>query len=97
MLTPIGLAHLIMDDGFKKGKGIGLCTESFTTLEVELLRDILISKFGLTVTLQVRHSSGGSEGYRLYISGKSREKLLSLVRPYFIPSMLYKLDEKSDL
>ena len=86
-----------MDDGFKKGQGIGLCTESFTTLEVELLRDILISKFELTVTLQVRHSSGGRKGYRLYISGESREKLLSLVRPYFIPSMLYKLDGESDL
>lgn len=80
-----------MDDGYKHGKGVVLCTESFTRLEVELLRDVLISKFGLTATLHVRHSSG-EVGYRLYISGKSQEILQSLIRPYLIPSMLYKLD-----
>ena len=34
LLTPIGLALWIMDDGFKYGNGIGLCTESFTLAEV---------------------------------------------------------------
>lgn len=91
LLTPIGLAIWIMDDGFKAGKGVVLCTESFSLAEVELLKKVLESKFELIVTIQVRHPSGGGIGYRLSISSKSRDKLLSLVQPYFIPSMNYKL------
>jgi hypothetical protein len=82
-----------MDDGFKSGNGIGLSTESFTKAEVELLKKVLEFKFGLTVTIQNRNTSGGTLGYRLYISSRnrSRDKLLSLVKSYFIPSMKYKL------
>ena len=91
LLSPVGLALWIMDDGFKYGNGIGLCTESFTLAEVELLKKVLEFKFGLTVTIQIRNTSGGTLGYRLYISSKSRDKLLSLVRFCLIPSMKYKL------
>jgi LAGLIDADG DNA endonuclease family len=80
-----------MDDGFKSGNGICLSIESFTLAEVELLKKVLEFKFGLTVTIQNRNTSGGTFGYRLYISSKSRDKLLSLVKSYFIPSMNYKL------
>jgi hypothetical protein len=85
-----------MDDGFSHGKGIGLCTESFTLAEVELLSKALQSKFDLVTTINVRHLSGGrvAAGYRLFISGKPENytKLRSIVRPFFIPSMYYKLD-----
>jgi len=80
-----------MDDGFKSGNGICLSTESFTIAEVELLKKVLEFKFGLTVTIQIRNTSGVTLGYRLYISSKSRDKLLSLVKSYFIPSMNYNL------
>jgi hypothetical protein len=80
-----------MDDGFKVGNGIGLCTESFTLLEVEMLQNVLISKFNLIVTIRERKTSGGKLGYRLFISSKSRDNLISLVSSYFIPSMKYKL------
>jgi hypothetical protein len=82
-----------MDDGFKSGRGICLCTESFTLAEVELLKNVLEFKFGLTVTIQIRNTSGGTLGYRLYISSRkrSRDKLLSLIGFYPIPSMNYKL------
>ena len=91
LLTPIGLAHWIMDDGFKSGKRVVLCTESFTLEEVELLKKVLESKFELKVSIQNRKTSGGIQGYRLAISSYSRAKLISLVEPYFIPSMKYKL------
>jgi len=80
-----------MDDGFRSGNGIVLCTESFTLAEVELLKNVLQSKFELIVTIQNRKTSGGVEGYRLYISSKSHDRLLSLVQPYFHSSMYYKL------
>jgi hypothetical protein len=80
-----------MDDGFKSNNGISLSTESFTLAEVELLKKVLESKFELIVTIQNRNTSGGNVGYRLRISSYSRDKLLSLIRSYFIPSMNYKL------
>jgi hypothetical protein len=71
-----------MDDGFKSGNGICLSTESFTLAEVEPLKKVLEFKFGLTVTIQNCNTSGGTLGYRLYISSRkrSRDKFLSLVR-----------------
>lgn len=80
-----------MDDGYKHGKGIVLSTESFSLDEIELLKKVLELKFELKVTIHNRQSSGGELGYRLYISSKSYDKLLSLIQPYFIPSMNYKL------
>jgi LAGLIDADG DNA endonuclease family len=79
-----------MVDGFKSGNGICLCTESFTLAEVELLKKVLEFKFGLTVTIQIRNTSSGTLGYRLYISSRkrSRDKLLSLIKSYFIHSMI---------
>ena len=83
-----------MDDGFSHGKGVGLCTESFTSAEVELLSKALKSNFDLVTTINVRQMSGGGTGYRLFISGKPENytKLRTIVRPFFIPSMYYKLD-----
>jgi len=91
LLTPIGLAHWIMDDGYNNGKAVVLCTESFTLDEVILLKKVLESKLELIVKIHNRKSSTGKLGYRLYISSQSHEKLLSLVKPHFIPSMNYKL------
>ena len=41
--------------------------------------------------MNVRKTSTGKIGYRLFISAKSRNKLLDLIKSYFIPSMVYKL------
>ena len=87
LLTPIGLAHRIMEDGFKSGNGVSLITESFTLAEVELLKKVLESKFELIVTIQNRQTSAGNKGYRLRISSHSRDKLLSLIKFYFISSI----------
>jgi hypothetical protein len=93
LLTPIGLAIWIMDDGYANGNGVVLCTDSFTLAEVELLMNVLKNKFGLVATLQHRTIAGKHSGWRIYISGKpeNRALLFSIVEPYFIPSMLYKL------
>ena len=56
-----------------------------------VIKKTLESKFGLIITIQKRKTSGGIQGYRLYISSKSREILIPLVESYFITSMKYKL------
>jgi hypothetical protein len=76
----------------KRGNGLGLATESFTEQEIDLLKSVLDNKFGLIVTKRSRTTSTGKKGFRLHISAKSRIKLHSLVLPYFIPEMLYKLN-----
>jgi hypothetical protein len=83
-----------MNAGHRSGNNLVLCTEYFTFLEVQLLISVLNSKFGLEVTVQKLYRKGNFKGYRILISdnAKNKLKLYSLVYPYFIPSMLYKLN-----
>ena len=83
-----------MDDGFAAGNRVGLATECFTDVEIDLLKSVLESKFNLKVAKNRRVTSTGKVSSRLFISALSREQLHSLVLPYFIPSMLYKLNIK---
>jgi len=80
-----------MDDGFKVNNGVGLATESFTEEEVDRLKFVLENKFDLLVSKNPRKTNSSINRFRLFISAKSRNKLHSLVMPYFIPEMLYKL------
>lgn len=84
-----------MGDGFyrKNRGGVFLCTDSYTPKEVELLVETLINKFGLTASKQKRIDGV----YRIYIHKKSIDTLVGLVKPYFIPSMLYKLGLNSTI
>lgn len=51
----------------------------------------LDSKFGIKASLNKRISSSGTQSFRIRISKKSMDKLITLVRPFFVPEMLYKL------
>ena len=59
--------------------------------EQELLINALHENFGIKATLNKRINSSGVQSYRIRISKKSMDKLIVLVKPYFIPEMLYKL------
>ena len=93
LLTPRGLAHWIMGDGlFISDKAVVvLCTESFTKKELEVLIAALDEKFGIQATLNKRISNTGTVGWRIRVSKKSMDKLTTLVSPFFIPELLYKL------
>lgn len=80
-----------MGDGFFYQGIIMLCTESFSKEEKELLINALQENFGIQATLNKRISSTGIQSYRIRISKKSMDKLLELVKPFFIAEMLYKL------
>ena len=71
-----------------------LCTECFTETEVDLLISVLFDNFGLIATKIRRPLSNGELRFRIRFSGKSNniELLRSIVQPYFVPSMLYKLN-----
>lgn len=91
MLTPLGLAHWIMRDGYYSDGCTKICTDNFTKQEVSILIDILEEKFGIKSTLRKRSSLIYSIVWRISISRYSMEKFILLVRPHMIPEMLYKL------
>ena len=79
-----------MGDGGFKSQGVYLCTDSYSIQDVILLMNVLIIRYNLKCTL---HKSSNKIGYRIYISRKSLNELKKIVKPYFIPSMLYKLGD----
>jgi len=91
LLSERGLAYWIMDDGYKFRKGLYISTESFSLVENQFLVKILNNKFGLDCSV---HPT--TNGPRLYIHSTSRDKLIELVKPYFIEHFYYKLDLTSD-
>jgi hypothetical protein len=90
LLTPIALAHLIMGDGGFKSQGIYICTDSDSIQYVVRLMNVLIIRYDLKCTL---HKASNKCGNRIYISRNSLDKVKEIVKPYFIPSMVYKLGE----
>lgn len=87
LLTPRALAFWIMDDGqYVRRGGVTLCTDNFTLAEVNTLKQVLETKYGLICTL---HNKKGNK--RIYISGKSLPRLAGIVGPYMHPDFMYKL------
>jgi len=88
LLTPVGLAYLIMGDGtFHKRDGyVVLCTESFTQADNLLLMSVLTGKFGLSCRLENHKGS-----HRIVIRRVSMDLLRQLVGPYMVPSMKYRV------
>lgn len=88
LLTPVGLAYLIMGDGsFHKRDGyVVLCTEGFTNPDNLRFLAVLIQKFGLSCRTE-RHG----ERMRIVIRRESVELLRSLVLSHMIPEMKYRV------
>ena len=95
-LTEIGLSHWLMGDGYwdKDAKTVIICTDNFTLKEVELLISVLSEKFDLISTIKKRIKANKEVCWRIRFSSNPTNinRLINLVRPYFIPSMLYKLN-----
>ena len=83
-----------MDDGsFNKSKAyLILCTDSYSREDVLHLIYILKNKFNLTVSVHSAWRSGGiNKGYTLYISTASMTTFSTIIKPYVLPSLYYKL------
>jgi len=88
LLTPIGIAYWIADDGcwIKSKRHVVLSTNSFTFKEVELLIDILNSKFNLKAYIQKQIC-----GYVIIIPSYSVSVLQSLLAPAMPSAMKHKI------
>jgi hypothetical protein len=77
-----GLGHWLTDQwrcSFNKDQGVLiLCTDSFTPVEVDLLRSILLENFNIEST-RVSAGNKGKDQYRIRIPKRAVSKLQSLV------------------
>lgn len=87
-LTPLALAIWIMDDGSRVGQGLKWSTNCFSYEDCLRLSNVLLEKFNLRTSVQ---SAGVPNQYVIYVYKESMPHLRSLVKPYMVPSMLYKL------
>lgn len=87
LLTPLALAHWVMQDGSRgTSKGLYLCTDSFTLDDVKRLSKYLNNKYDIKSSI---HKSG--KNYRIYILAKSVETVKILILPFMHKTMNYKL------
>ncbi|CCO27487.1 LAGLIDADG homing endonuclease (mitochondrion) [Rhizoctonia solani AG-1 IB] len=88
LLTPLGLAYFICDDGLfdKWNKTVKLCTENFIESDVDLLITVLENKLNLECRKEKR-----GKGFRIVIKNKSLGALRELLCSHLHSSMLYKL------
>jgi len=87
-LTPLALAVWLMDDGGITKSGVRIASNSFKIKEVELLQDVLISKYKLETTIQNIYIK---DQYSIYIKKQSVDKLRNILGSNIHYSMLYKL------
>jgi hypothetical protein len=81
------LAYWIMSDGSKVGNAMYLQTQSFTFKECTFIISILIYKFNLKCNIHLQRNQPV-----IYISAKSMKQIRSNLLPFFLPSMVYKLN-----
>ena len=101
-IEPSGIAYWFMDDGtssFRANKRGGpknsvyarFCTESFTFAELELLQQLL-NKFGIATGLhRCRRPITRGAGRWLVVRRGSINRLMELIKPHIIKSMMYKV------
>ncbi|OGL67087.1 hypothetical protein A3B21_00070 [Candidatus Uhrbacteria bacterium RIFCSPLOWO2_01_FULL_47_24] len=88
-LTPLVLAVWYMDDGSIKSKHhrtVFLNTQGFDLQSMERLQSALLKKFGIKT-----NTRKDRDGMQLYVIGETIERFLTLIEPFVIPSMRYKL------
>lgn len=87
LLNPLVLSIWIMDDGsYSKGK-IDISTYSFTLQEIIKLQKSLMDIFKVSSN----YYKDRDKGYRMYFNATETKKVVSIIKPYVIKSMMYKI------
>jgi hypothetical protein len=92
-LTPLALAIWISDDGSACSSGIKIATNSFSKDDIFLLCEVLKDKYGI---IAKPNKAGFSkklhkQQYCVYIQKQSVNKVVNLVKPFIVNSMLKKI------
>jgi ubiquinol-cytochrome c reductase cytochrome b subunit len=96
-LTPLALAVWISDDGGACSKGVKIATHAFSKEEITLICIVLKEKYGLLANPNKAGLSkrDKKQQYSIYIKQQSLGKLVELVSPFMVPSMLRKVYVKN--
>jgi len=86
-LTPLVLAVWIMDDGSFNRNIIDISTYAFSLQDVKGIQRIFEERY------QVKTSCYRDRnlGHRLYFPCNETKKIIQIIRPYIIPTMIYKI------
>ena len=84
--TAFMLAVWVMDDGNKCGNQMRINSHCFSREEHQILQEFLSAKLGIISVL-----NKDKDKVRIRILNESMPKLIKQIKPYIIPSMLYKL------
>ncbi len=87
---PKSLAVWFMDDGTcdRRQGSVLFETQCFGPDGLDRLKDVLLDTFGVKATV---HRSGVGRGQRLYITVAEARKLATIVDPFVLPELRYKL------
>ena len=89
LLDPMALSVWFMDDGGRGAhtpKGLVFNTSCYSEAEQLVLQALLLERFGVEVSI---HRVG--RGFQLYVRSRSFERFVSVISPYIVPQMRYKL------
>lgn len=86
ILDPIALAYWYMGNGSVLGSILKLSTDSFTLKDCVILINILKLRYAVDCKLHLNNFKPS-----IYILPKSKKLFISIIKPYIVPSMLYKL------
>ncbi len=86
-LDPLAIAVWIMDDGSYSNGTINISTYSFTLEEIKILQNVFEKVFKVISN----YYRDRNKGYRMYFNKTETKKLISLIYPYIIPEMRYKI------
>jgi hypothetical protein len=78
-----------MDDGGKCSAGLKIATNSFTYKDLERITKFLYDKYKLECSII---KTGHENQFNIYFPKKTMPFLSKFIKPYFVPSMYYKLN-----
>lgn len=97
LLSPRSVAYWYMDDGALKWLGksnaMRICTESLSDLGVQRLQKALKNLYDIETQLTRKTNKKVYVGCRLAINEANSQKFVTLIRPYLINCMRYKVSD----
>lgn len=88
-LTKMSLAYWIMDDGGFTGNGLKLYTNAYNLEEINILIQALNKNFSLKASV---NKTSIKDQYTIYIPKSQMPLIVTLVKEYMHPIMLYKIN-----
>jgi hypothetical protein len=93
ILTPRMMAVWFMDDGSNTGEGFTISTHGFSYGEQVRIANFFRNRWAIAATVRKDRTK-----FKLAIGRNDCEKFVGLIRPFIIPSMIYKIaNPRNDL